>query len=192
MINNTVFPVDLDEVLRVILNFRPHAPLLLIKTSCEFSKDFIDHCDNTSKCIQIPGITFDSIYKWFAQVHVPASQVITRVRAAKKDIVSDNISDCKYLNNILVLCRQTNEVARIATLIGEIIKQTGENDAVLVLQTVSDFYTVRVRKVSEFIKIKSKTMKTIVNPLSLLFFTHQHYQSLGNYGLYQHTLQSFI
>ncbi|KII72045.1 hypothetical protein RF11_05935 [Thelohanellus kitauei] len=168
MINNTVFPVDSYEVLRIILNFKPHAPSLLIKTSCEFLKDFIDHCENTRNGIQIPGTTFDSIYKWLSQVSVPASQVIMHVGASRKDMVSDNISDCKYLNNILVLCRESNEMTRLARLIGKIIKTTGENDAVLVLQTVLNFHKERVRKQMEYKNDSSESALITIFHMSAL------------------------
>ncbi|KII60390.1 hypothetical protein RF11_13451 [Thelohanellus kitauei] len=140
MLNNPKFAVDCHEVVKLILNIPPDAPVTLIKTCCEFLRDFIENCDVAENSSLTREISFDSIYQWLATVPDPASETLKRDREPRKDVLSDNISDCKYINNILVRCRESDHVERLAKLIGDVIRNTHENDAIEVLRGVLDFY----------------------------------------------------
>ncbi|KII66681.1 hypothetical protein RF11_12710 [Thelohanellus kitauei] len=97
MISDSYFPSNLTKIFEIILTFSPDACCLLIKTSCEFLKYFIDHFYISANNANTPEISVDSIYKWLAQVPVPASNVLSRDSYIEEDVLSAFISDCNEI-----------------------------------------------------------------------------------------------
>ncbi|KII68671.1 hypothetical protein RF11_09546 [Thelohanellus kitauei] len=93
MLTVTNFQVDFKEVIKFIVTLPPNAPSLLIKTSCEFLRDFIDNADNRKKYSEMPEISLETMYKWLAQVPGPTAKAFLSQREPRRAIFDDPIVD---------------------------------------------------------------------------------------------------
>ncbi|KII64049.1 hypothetical protein RF11_09882 [Thelohanellus kitauei] len=153
MIIDTQYPVDFNEVVELILNFEPDAPIFLIETCCKFLKDFFDYYNRHELFKNAQSIDMDKIFKWLRKNIEPAYMSLGYMdNNDPKDIYEQIIPDFEYINNIVLFCEDLFEAKVLGVSMAYIIQKfTSSYDVAVIFESLVKLYSKILLQVNLFL-----------------------------------------
>ncbi|KII63522.1 hypothetical protein RF11_08052 [Thelohanellus kitauei] len=140
-ITSAYFPVELMDILQIILDFPQNAPSSIIQTSCVFLKTFLDNCVSSGREDDIAETTIISIYRWLARFHFRLIQDGKQKEGSHMNESNERLLVFKLLNEPNDLFDEKTVLRSVATLLREPIHKAAERDEIRKYLDVLNFHT---------------------------------------------------